>query len=34
MAVVKLKKVLESPVFWAALLQALGAIGVALIGRH
>ena len=27
------KKVLESPVFWAAFLQAMGAIAVALIGR-
>jgi hypothetical protein len=30
----RLRKILESPVFWAALLQALGALGVALIGRH
>ena len=28
-----LRKVLESPVFWAAVLQALGAVAVALIGR-
>jgi hypothetical protein len=27
------KKVLESPMFWAAFLQALGAVAVALIGR-
>jgi hypothetical protein len=27
------RKVLESPVFWAAVLQALGAVAVALIGR-
>ncbi|HEY2009451.1 MAG TPA: hypothetical protein VGH23_10710 [Rhizomicrobium sp.] len=29
----RIKKVLESPVFWAALLQAVGAVVVALIGR-
>ena len=28
-----IRKVLESPVFWAGLLQALGAVTVALIGR-
>ena len=27
------RKVMESPVFWAAFLQALGAVTVALIGR-
>jgi len=27
------KKVLASPVFWAAFLQAMGAVVVALIGR-
>lgn len=27
------RRVLESPVFWAAALQALGAVAVALIGR-
>ena len=27
------RKVLESPIFWAAVLQALGAVTVALIGR-
>ncbi len=27
------RTVLESPVFWAAVLQALGAVAVALIGR-
>ena len=27
------RRVLESPVFWAAVLQAMGAIMVALIGR-
>lgn len=27
------RKVLESPVFWAAFLQAMGAVAVALIGR-
>ena len=29
----KIRKVLESPVFWAAFLQAVGAVMVALIGR-
>ena len=29
----RIRKVLESPVFWAALLQAVGAVVVALIGR-
>ena len=28
-----IRKVLESPVFWAAVLQAVGAVVVALIGR-
>lgn len=28
-----IRKVLESPVFWAAFLQALGAVTVALIAR-
>jgi|GEM_PF-6460206 len=27
------RKVLESPVFWAAFLQAMGAVAVALIAR-
>jgi hypothetical protein len=27
------RKVMESPVFWAAFLQAVGAVTVALIGR-
>jgi hypothetical protein len=38
MVAMRLRKVLESPVFWgtilAAFLNALAAIGVALIGRH
>ena len=29
----KIRKVLESPVFWAAVPQAVGAVVVALIGR-
>ena len=29
----RIRKVLESPVFWAAVLQAVGAVVVALIGR-
>lgn len=29
----RFRKVLASPVFWAAALQAMGAIAVALIGR-
>jgi hypothetical protein len=28
-----IRKVMESPVFWAAFLQAVGAVTVALIGR-
>jgi hypothetical protein len=29
----RFRKVLGSPVFWAAVLQAMGAVAVALIGR-